>query len=201
MDVLDLMAANPKICNYLDMPLQHISTKMLKAMKRQTTREYTEGLISNIRERVPGITLRTTMMVGFPGESQEDFEELVDFVSEMQFDRLGVFAYSHEEGTTAGELQDDVSEEIKTERLEQLMEVQKDISNRKNAGKIGEVIRVLVDRKEGEYFIARTEGDSPEVDNEVLIDAKVNYLRIGEFITVKITDANDFDLFAKTLDN
>ncbi len=195
LDVLDVMRKEEKVLPYLDMPLQHASDPVLKRMRRQITRKETEELLDRIRAKVPGIHIRTTMLVGFPGESEEDFEELMDFVQAQQFERLGVFTYSHEENTAAYELQDDVPQEVKEERAARLMELQSGISFEKNKAKIGTVQRVLFDRKEGDWFIGRTAYDSPEVDNEVLVDAKNQYLRIGDFTDIVITDANEFDLY------
>lgn len=199
LEIIDSMARNPSICNYLDMPLQHASDPVLKAMRRQITAAETRQLIEEIRKRIPGIAIRTTMLVGHPGETEEDFEELCAFVEEMKFERLGVFQYSHEEDTIAHELEDDVPPEVKTERAERLMEIQREISRVKNEEKIGHSFKVLIDRKEGEHFIGRTEFDSPEVDNEVLIDASKYFMRIGDFEQVMITDVHDFDLFGKPI--
>ncbi len=193
-DVLEIMAEKENICNYLDIPLQHGSTAMLKAMRRGITRPKTEKLIKNIRTKVPGVAIRTTLIVGYPGETEEDFEEMLKFVEESRFERLGVFAYSHEEDTHAYNFDDDVPEEVKQERLNTVMELQEQISLELNQEKIGKVFKVLIDRVEGGQFIGRTEFDSPEVDNEVLIDSKENYLRVGDFATIKITDATEFDL-------
>lgn len=195
LDVLDVMREEEKVLPYLDMPLQHASDPVLKRMRRQITRSETEQLLDTIRAKVPGIHIRTTLLVGFPGESEEDFDELMDFVQKQQFDRLGVFTYSHEENTAAWDLQDDVPTEIKNERAARLMELQSGISFEKNKAKIGTVQQVLFDRKEGDWFIGRTAYDSPEVDNEVLVDAKNQYLRIGDFADIVITDANEFDLY------
>ncbi len=198
LDVIELMAANHKICNYLDMPLQHASDKILHSMKRQITKQESRDLIHTIRTINPSICLRTTMLVGFPGESESDFEELCGFVREMEFDRLGVFQYSHEEGTSAHLLTDDIPQDVKEERARLLMEIQEEISYRKNRHKIGQQMKVLIDRKEGMYYIARSEYDSPEVDNEVIIETKKE-LKIGEFVEVSIKDNTEFDLFAETL--
>lgn len=195
MDALEVMAERDNICNYLDIPLQHGSSNMLKLMRRGIDREKTEKLIETIREKVPGIAIRTTLIAGHPGETEEDFEEMMDFVERMRFDRLGIFTYSHEENTHSGSMDDDVPEEVKEERAAQIMEVQQDISLELNAQKIGRTYKVLFDRKEGGYFVGRTEFDSPEVDNEVLVNAKDFYVRIGDFANVKITDASEFDLF------
>lgn len=194
-EVFDVMARQPKICNYLDMPLQHASNTVLERMRRQITQEETAELIRIAREKVPGITIRTTMLVGFPGETEEEFAELCQFVKDMQLDRLGVFQYSHEESTRAYELEDDVPAEVKAERADHLMEIQSTISFEKNLAKVGQTFKVLIDRKEGGYFVGRTEGDSAEVDNEVLIPAKKQYARIGDFAQVKITEATEYDLF------
>ncbi len=197
--VLEVMNRYPNICKYLDIPLQHASDSVLKRMKRQITRQQTVNLIEDIRHIVADITLRTTMLVGFPGETDQEFSELVDFVRTMRFDRLGVFIYSHEEGTQAYSLADDVPKEVKIQRYNQLMDIQREISSEFNKQKIGKCLEVLVDRKEGDYYYARTEGDSPEVDNEVLIDAKKHFLRVGDFVKVKILDATEYDLEAVPL--
>lgn len=196
-DVLDIMRENKKICKYLDMPLQHISNNMLKSMRRGTTSEKTRELVKTIREKVPGIALRTTLIAGYPGETKEDFNEMLEWVKETRFDRLGIFAYSHEENTHAYLLKDDVSAKTKQKRVEAIMEAQQEISNQLNQEKIGKTYKVLFDRKEGNYFIGRTEFDSPEVDNEVLVDAKKFYVRVGDFANVKITSAEDFDLYGE----
>ncbi len=193
-DILDVMANKPTICNYLDIPLQHASTNMLEIMKRGTTKEKTEKLLRSIRSKVPNIAIRTTMLVGHPGETEKEFQELMDFVNKWKFDRLGVFTYSHEEGTFAHQLKDDVPQEIKEERASELMELQEQISLELNEKKVGKTFKTLIDRKESNYFIGRTEYDSPEVDNEVLIDAKENYLKIGDFANIKIGEAREFDL-------
>lgn len=198
-EIFDVIAERPEICNYLDMPLQHASNTVLDRMRRQITKEETIELVSIARERVPNLTLRTTMLVGFPGETEEEFEELCDFVREMRFDRLGVFQYSHEEDTRAYDLEDDVPADVKADRANRLMEIQQEISYEKNQALVGQTLRVLFDRKEGEYFIGRTEGDSPEVDNEVLVSAADSYVRIGDFANVNITDATDYDLFGEVV--
>lgn len=195
LEILDAMAAHPTVCNYLDIPLQHASDRVLEAMRRQITRAETTELLTEIRRKVPGVAIRTTFLVGHPGETEEDFESLLDFVREQEFERVGVFQYSHEENTRAHDFTDDIPAEVKAERAQRLMEVQQEISLRKNQAKIGQVFRTLFDRKEGKYFIGRTEADSPEVDNEVLVLAKNNYVRLGDFALVKITDAEEFDLF------
>ncbi|MGE0560955.1 MAG: 30S ribosomal protein S12 methylthiotransferase RimO [Flavobacteriales bacterium] len=195
MEVIETMKNNPKVCNYLDIPLQHASNNMLKAMRRGTTRENTTKLVNDIRKLIPGITIRTTFIVGFPGETKEDIEEMKDWVREMQFDRLGVFTYSHEENTHAFALKDDVSEKEKNRRAAEVMQLQQGISLALNEAKVGQTFKVLFDRVEGEYFVGRTEFDSPEVDNEVLVEKASNFVRLGDFAMVKITDADDFDLF------
>ncbi|MBP6532423.1 MAG: 30S ribosomal protein S12 methylthiotransferase RimO [Bacteroidia bacterium] len=195
MDILDVMNERKNICKYLDMPLQHISDNMLKSMRRGTTRQKTNDLIAEIRSRVPGIALRTSLIAGYPGETVEDFEEMKNWVQESRFDRLGVFTYSHEENTHAYLLEDNISDEVKRERCAEIMAIQQTISSEINEEKIGKTFKVLFDRKEGGYFVGRTEFDSPEVDNEVLLEAKDNYVRIGDFADIKITDASDFDLF------
>ena len=197
MDIIDVMAREEKICNYLDMPLQHASDPMLKAMKRQITQKDQIELIEAIRAKLPGIAIRTTMLVGFPGETEEDFQELCDYVRRMKFERLGVFTYSHEEDTSAYALEDNISEELKLERSNALMEIQEEISFEKNLEKVGKRFKVLVDRKEGDYFIGRTEYDSPEVDNEVLIDAREFFARVGDFVEVEIINAEAYDLYGK----
>ena len=192
-DVLDVMAERPNICNYLDIPLQHGSSRMLKIMRRGTTREKTELLLRDIREKVSGIAIRTTLIAGHPGETEADFREMLGFVERSRFDRLGVFSYSHEENTHSHSMADDVPAETKQERVDAVMELQQSISLELNQQKVGKVFKTLVDRKEGGNFIGRTEFDSPEVDNEVIIQSK-NYLRMGDFVQVKITSATEFDL-------
>ncbi len=194
-DVLEVMAERPNICRYLDMPLQHGSTRMLQRMRRGITREKTEQLIAQIRDKIPGITLRTTLIAGHPGETEEDFAEMKTFVENMRFDRLGIFTYSHEEGTHAHTMPDDVPERIKQKRAQKIMKLQESISWEINEQKVGQTLKVLIDRKEGGYFVGRTEADSPEVDNEVMISARENYLRIGDFASITITEATEFDLF------
>ena len=201
LEVLKPMRERANICNYLDIPLQHASDHVLQAMRRQITRQETIDLINEIRRQVPDIHIRTTMLVGFPGETEEDFEQLMDFVREMRFERVGVFTYSHEENTSGYELVDDVPAEVKQERANRLMELQQEISLDINREKIGREMKVLIDRKEGGYFIGRTEYDSPEVDNEVLVSAEGNYLRMGDFATIKITDATEFDLYGEPVAN
>lgn len=200
LEVLDLMRQEPKICDYIDIPLQHISDPILKSMRRGTTQEKTNALIREFRERVPGMAIRTTLIVGYPGETEEDFNLLKQWVKETKFDRLGCFTYSHEENTHAFNLEDDVPDEVKMDRSNQIMALQSDISWTLNQRKIGKEFRVVIDRKEGEYYVGRTEYDSPDVDNEVLIPAQAGYLRQGDFYTVRITDAEDFDLYAELID-
>lgn len=201
MDVLEVMKTEPKICNYLDIPLQHISDKILTSMKRGTTQEKTTKLLTKFREAVPEMAIRTTLIVGYPGETEEDFQALKEFVKAMRFDRLGCFTYSHEENTSAYELADDVPEEVKLQRANEIMELQSQISWELNQAKVGKVFRCLIDRKEGNYFVGRTEYDSPDVDNEVLIDAKKHYVKIGDFTDVKITEAADYDLYGEPITN
>ena len=196
-DVLQVIRENDKVCNYIDIPLQHISDSVLKSMRRGTTHEKTDALLEKFRKEVPGMTIRTSLIVGYPGETEEDFQELKDWVSDTKFDRLGVFTYSHEENTHAFLLEDDLSEEVKHQRAEEIMEVQSDISYQLNQKKVGKTIKVLFDRIEGEYFIGRSEFDSPDVDNEVLVKAKDTYIRIGDFANVKITHADHYDLFGE----
>ena len=197
MDALDVMAERSNICNYLDIPLQHGSTNMLKIMRRGTTREKTEELLQTIRAKVPGIAIRTTLIAGHPGETEAEFEEMMKFVETSRFDRLGVFAYSHEENTHAYSFTDDVPDETKQERVESVMGLQQGISLELNQAKIGKTYKVLIDRKEGGSFYGRTEFDSPDVDNEVILDATNKYLRIGDFVQAKITSASEFDLMAE----
>lgn len=199
MNVLDLMKREPKICNYLDIPLQHISDSILKSMRRGTTQAKTTKLIHEFREKVPEMTIRTTLIVGYPGETEEDFQILKNWVEEMRFERLGCFAYSHEENTHAYLLEDDVPAEVKQQRANEIMEIQSQISWELNQEKIGKVYRCIIDRKEGGHFIGRTEFDSPDVDNEVLIDASKAYLKTGEFVNVRITDAAEFDLYGEAV--
>ncbi len=196
MEILDVMAQRGNICNYLDMPLQHGSDRILKLMRRGITREKTEALIAQIRNKVPGIALRTTLIAGHPGETEADFEEMHRFVETMRFDRLGVFTYSHEENTHAHTMPDDVPDDTKQERADEIMQLQQGISQELNQGKIGGTFKVLFDRKENGYFVGRTEFDSPEVDNEVLVEAtNETYIRQGDFAMVHITDATEFDLY------
>jgi ribosomal protein S12 methylthiotransferase len=199
LEALDVMAERENICKYIDIPLQHVSDNMLKIMRRGITRQRTVDLVQTIRERVPGIAIRTTLIAGHPGETQKDFEDLAEFVTQSRFDRLGIFTYSHEEGTHAGTLIDDVPQDVKEERAAAIMEIQQGISAEINKSRVGNEYKVLFDRKEGGYYIGRTEFDSPEVDNEVLVDAKENFVRIGDFATVKIESAEDFDLYGKVI--
>jgi len=197
MDVLEVMKREPKVCNYLDIPLQHICDTVLKSMRRGTTKQKTTRLLKDFRAAVPGITLRTSLIVGYPGETATDFEELKEWVKEMRFERLGCFTYSHEENTHAFQLEDNVPEEEKQRRSSEIMEVQAQISWELNQEKVGNTYRCIIDRKEGNYFVGRTEMDSPDVDNEVLVDASKYYLKQGEFVQLKITEAADFDLYAE----
>ena len=199
MDVLDVMAKRNNICNYLDIPLQHGSTRMLELMRRGTTREKTEALLNVIREKIPKIAIRTTLIVGHPGETEEAFMDMMDFVEKNRFERLGVFTYSHEEDTQSYTMKDDVPDEVKQQRLEAIMELQEGISEEINAEKVGKKYRVLIDRFEGGQYVGRTEHDSPEVDNEVLINSDDGYLRVGDFCEVVITSASAFDLYAKPI--
>ena len=200
LDIFDSMASQPKICNYLDIPLQHASDTVLDRMKRQTTRQEQKELIDYARTRVPDIAIRTTFLVGFPGETEAEFLDLCDFVEEMCFDRVGVFQYSHEEDTSGYLLDDNVSSEDKSDRANRLMAIQQSISMDHNQAKIGKTLPVLFDRKEGEYYIGRTEYDSPDVDNEVLVKAVDNYVRVGDFAMVKITNAEEYDLYGTVTD-
>jgi ribosomal protein S12 methylthiotransferase len=197
MEILDVMNERDNICKYLDMPLQHITDSMLKSMRRGITKQKTIDIVNQIRDKVPGIAMRTTLICGYPGETEQDFEEMMSWVEDTRFDRLGCFTYSHEEKTHAHDLIDDVPEEIKQERVDAIMEIQQGISFEINQEKIGHTYKVLVDRKEGDYFVGRTEFDSPEVDNEVLIDAKTGYAANGSFVQVKIDRAEDFDLYGR----
>lgn len=199
MDVLDVMKNEPKICNYIDIPLQHISDAILKSMRRGTTKEKTTKLIKDFRALVPEMTIRTTLIVGYPGETEEDFQLLKEWVKDMRFERLGCFTYSHEENTHAYNLEDDVPENVKIARANEIMDIQSQISWELNQEKIGQTFKVVIDRKEGNFFIGRTEFDSPDVDNEVLIDASSTYLKTGDFATVKINEAEDFDLYGEVV--
>ncbi len=195
MEILDVMKERENICKYLDMPLQHISDPMLKSMRRGITKQKTIELVDQIRNKVPEIALRTTLICGYPGETEQDFEEMKAWVEATQFDRLGCFTYSHEEKTHAYNLEDNVPEEVKQQRVEEIMDIQQGISLEKNQTKVGQTFKVLIDKKEGDFFVGRTEYDSPEVDNEVLIDAKTDYAPVGSFVQVKIDRAEDFDLY------
>ena len=196
-DVLDVIKEEPKVCNYLDIPLQHINDNILKSMKRGTSHKKTTDLLKSFRASVPDMAIRTTLIVGYPGETEEAFQELKDWVAEMRFERLGAFAYSHEENTTAAELDDDVPEDVKQERVNEIMELQSQISFELNQEKVGKEFKVIIDRKDGNYFIGRTEYDSPDVDNEVLIDATKHYVQVGKFAQIKITSATEFDLYGE----
>jgi ribosomal protein S12 methylthiotransferase len=195
MDVLEVMRQEPKICNYIDIPLQHISDPILKSMRRGTTQKKTTQLLQDFRKTVPSMAIRTTLIVGYPGETEADFNTLKEWVREMRFERLGCFTYSHEENTHAYDLEDDVPEEVKQARASEIMDLQAQISWELNQNKIGKTFRCIIDRKEGNYFVGRTEFDSPDVDNEVLIDASKYFLRVGDFAQILITDAADFDLY------
>ncbi|RYY37644.1 MAG: 30S ribosomal protein S12 methylthiotransferase RimO [Sphingobacteriaceae bacterium] len=197
MEVLDVMNERENVCKYLDMPLQHISDNMLKSMRRGITKQKTTDLVNAIRDKVPDIALRTTLITGYPGETVQDFEEMAQWVEDTRFDRLGCFTYSHEEKTHAHSLIDDVPEETKQDRADAIMEIQQSISFDKNQEKIGNTYKVLIDKKDGGYFVGRTEYDSPEVDNEVLIDAGLDYAAVGSFVNVKIDNAEDFDLYGR----
>jgi ribosomal protein S12 methylthiotransferase len=199
MDVLDVMKNKSNICNYLDMPLQHITDNMLKSMRRGTTKQKTIDLVNAIRDKNPGIALRTTLIAGYPGETEKDFEEMLEWIENTRFDRLGIFPYSHEENTHAFNLTDNVPAEVKQQRAEAVMELQQNISLQLNQAKVGNTYKVLFDRKEGNYFVGRTEFDSPEVDNEVLVSAKSQYVRIGDFANVKINSAEDYDLYGEAV--
>lgn len=196
-EVIDVMRNEPKVCRYIDIPLQHIADTQLSAMRRGITKERTIALLDRLRREVPGIAIRTTLMVGFPGETEADFAELEEFVREQRFDRLGVFPYSAEEGTPSAEMADDVPEEVKQARVERIMKLQQEISLQNNLRRVGETYRVIVDRREGDFYVARTEFDSPEVDEEILIPAAGGTLHPGEFRTVRITDAEEYDLYGE----
>ena len=200
-DVLEVIANEPKVCNYIDIPLQHIADPVLKSMRRGTTKAKTDELLRKFRASVPGMAIRTTLIVGYPGETEEDFAVLKNWVKETRFERLGCFTYSHEENTHAYQLEDDVPEEIKEQRAAEIMEIQGQISWEHNQRYVGGVYRCLVDRVEDGFFVARTEFDSPEVDNEVLVDAKKHYLRVGDFVDLEIVEAADFDLYAEPVDS
>ncbi len=199
MDALDVMNERSNICNYLDMPLQHITDAMLKSMRRGTTKQKTIDLVNKMRDKVPGIALRTTLIAGYPGETAKDHQEMLEWVEQTRFDRLGIFSYSHEENTHAYLLKDNVSVKVKQKRAEAVMAVQQGISLELNQQKIGKTFKVLFDKKEGEHFIGRTEFDSPEVDNEVLVKADAHFVRVGDFANVKITSAEDYDLYGEVV--
>lgn len=201
MEVIEVMKQEPKVCNYLDIPLQHISDPILKSMRRGTTQKKTTDLIDNIRKILPEIALRTTLIVGYPGETEADFETLKQWVKTMRFERLGCFTYSHEENTHAYQLEDNVPQQVKQERANEIMKIQSEISWEQNQKKVGKSFRCVIDRKQGDHFVGRTEIDSPDVDNEVLIDAKKYYLKLGDFTDVEIVDATDFDLYGIPLNN
>ncbi|GIZ16331.1 30S ribosomal protein S12 methylthiotransferase RimO [Capnocytophaga catalasegens] len=199
LDVLEVIKSEPKICKYIDIPLQHIADPILKSMKRGTTKAKTMRLLEDFRKEVPEIAIRTTLIVGYPNETQVDFEQLKDFVKQMRFERLGCFTYSHEENTSAYALEDNISEEVKQQRANEIMEIQSQISWELNQQKIGKTFKCLIDRKEGGYFVGRTQYDSPDVDNEVLIDATKYYVKIGDFVLIKIIDATDFDMYGEPI--
>jgi len=199
-DVLDVIRNEEKVCNYIDIPLQHIADNVLKSMKRGTTFKKTNSLLRDFREKVPGMAIRTSIIVGYPGETEKDFEILKNWVRDTKFDRLGVFTYSHEENTSAYDLEDDVPAEVKAARAEEIMAIQQEVSMRLNGEKVGKEFKVLIDRKEGNFFIGRTEFDSPDVDNEVLIDASKHFVRQGDFVKVKVYEASDYDLFAEPVE-
>ena len=198
-DVLDIIREEPKVCNYIDIPLQHINTELLKSMRRGTTHEKTDALLDKFREKVPDMAIRTTLIVGYPGETEEIFQELKDWVRQQKFDRLGCFTYSHEENTHAHLLEDTIPQEVKEARVEEIMELQAQISWEKNQEKVGKVLKCIFDRKEGNYFVGRSEYDSPDVDNTILVDAKDAYIPLGEFSNIKITSAEEFDLYGELM--
>jgi ribosomal protein S12 methylthiotransferase len=199
MEALDVIRERDNICKYIDIPLQHASDNMLKIMRRGITAKRTQEVVDSIREKVPGIAIRTTLIAGHPGETEQDFEDMLKFGERNKFDRLGIFTYSHEEGTHAGTLADSIPQEVKEERAAMVMDLQQGVSNQINKSKVGKTFKVLFDRKENGFFVGRTEFDSPEVDNEVLVSAKDNYARIGDFAQVKITEAEDFDLYGEVV--
>lgn len=196
-NVLDIIREEPKVCNYIDIPLQHINSDLLKSMRRGTTHEKTDALLCKFREKVPDMAIRTTLIVGYPGETEEIFQELKDWVREQRFDRLGCFTYSHEENTHAHLLEDTIPQEVKEARVEEIMELQAQISWEKNQEKVGKVLKCIFDRKEGNYFVGRSEYDSPDVDNTILVDAKDTYIPLGKFSNIKITSAEEFDLYGE----
>jgi ribosomal protein S12 methylthiotransferase len=199
-DVLQVIREEPKVCHYIDIPLQHIADPVLKSMRRGTTKAKTDALLAKMRVEVPGITIRTTLIAGYPGETEEDHQVVLDWVKEQRFDRLGVFAYSHEENTHAYKLEDDVPAEVKQQRVDEIMALQMEISGELNQQKVGQTFKVLVDRKEGNHFVGRTEFDSPDVDNEVLIPAEDIYLKVGDFCQVEVVEAHDYDLIGRVID-
>ena len=199
LDVLEVISNEKKVCSYIDIPLQHISNPILKSMRRGLDENKTVRLIKKIRDSVPEVAIRTTFILGYPGETEKDFKKLKNFVEQTRFERLGCFKYSHEENTHAYNLVDNVSEEIKQKRINEIMKIQSRISRDKNQNLIGKVLKCVIDRKEGEFYIGRTEYDSPDVDNEVLVDAKKNYMKIGDFSNLRITSANDYDLVGEPL--
>lgn len=199
-DVLQVIREEPKVCHYIDIPLQHIADPVLKSMRRGTTKAKTDALLAKMRVEVPGITIRTTLIAGYPGETEEDHQVVLDWVKEQRFDRLGVFAYSHEENTHAYKLEDDVPAEVKQRRVDEIMALQMEISGELNQQKVGQTFKVLVDRKEGNHFVGRTEFDSPDVDNEVLIPAEDIYLKVGDFCQVEVVEAHDYDLIGRVID-
>ena len=194
-DVLDVIREEPKVCSYIDIPLQHIADPILKSMRRGTTKAKTDRLLEQMRQKVPGIAIRTTLITGYPGETEADFQLMAEWVREQRFERLGVFTYSHEEDTHAYQLEDDVPDTVKQERANTIMDIQRQISEEHNAALVGKKLSVLIDRAEGDYFVGRTEYDSPDVDNEVLVQAP--FLRVGDFVPVEITAANEYDLYAR----
>jgi len=198
-DVLEVMRNEEKVCNYLDIPLQHINDEVLKSMRRGTSHKKTTDLIHKFREEVPNMAIRTTLICGYPGETEAQFQEMKQWVQEMRFDRLGAFAYSHEENTHAYKLEDNVPEDVKEARVAEIMDVQGQISFELNQERVGKTFKVLFDRKDGNYFVGRTEFDSPDVDNEVLVDAREHYIRVGEFAQIKITEAGDYDLYGEPI--
>ncbi len=199
-DVLEVIRTNPRVCTYMDIPLQHVSDNLLSSMRRGTTMKKTKDLLTKFRKEVPGITIRTSLIVGYPGETEKEFQELLDFVEESKFDRLGVFTYSHEENTYAFNLKDNVPMEVKHQRAEEVMDLQSSISYELNQKRVGETYKVLFDRKEGDYFIGRTEFDSPDVDNEVIVNAKHYYVRLGDFANIKIIKSDHYDLYGEVVD-
>jgi ribosomal protein S12 methylthiotransferase len=196
MEVIEIMAKNPKVCKYLDIPVQHISERILTSMNRGHGREKLENLLTELRERVPDVAIRTTLLVGYPGETEAEFDELYLFAKDFKFDRLGVFPYSHEDDTPAAILKDDIAQELKEDRVSRIMEMQQEVSLKLNENKVGKVFDTIIDREEEDFFVGRTEFDSPEVDNEVLVEKNSN-ISIGSFYPIRITSADEFDLFGK----